>query len=66
MSYGIRPPGKWNEAFVNKITFKWSESLKYVNITKGVYGVLGFFNEPFLSFCDVRWNAAMACISTRN
>ena len=37
---------------------------------QGVYGVLGFFYEPSLSFCDVRWNAAMAClyhcISTRN
>ena len=29
MSHGIRPPGKWNEAFVNKITFTRPEALKY-------------------------------------
>ena len=32
MSHGIRPPGKGNEAFVNKITFTWPEALKYVKI----------------------------------
>ena len=25
-------PGKWNEAFVNKITFTWPGALKYVRI----------------------------------
>ena len=72
MSHGIRPPAKWNEAFVNKMTFTWPEALKYVKIFRlqGVYGVLGIFNEPSLSFCDVTWHAAMACLyyctSTRN
>ena len=32
MSHGIRPPGKWNEAFSNKKTFTWPEALKYVMI----------------------------------
>ena len=30
MSHGIRPSGKWNEPFVNKITFTRPEALKYV------------------------------------
>ena len=32
MSHGIRPPGKWNKAFVNEKTFTWPEVLKYVKI----------------------------------
>ena len=32
MSHGIRPLGKWNEAFVDKITFTWPEALKYIKI----------------------------------
>ena len=65
MLHGIRPPGKWNEAFVNKITSTWPEALKYVkdfHRLQCVYSVLGFFYEPSLSFCDVRWNAVMTCL----
>ena len=30
MSQGIKAPGTWNEAFVNKITLTRPEALKYV------------------------------------
>ena len=32
MSQGIRPPGKWNEAFVNMRSFTSPEALKYIKI----------------------------------
>ena len=63
MSYGIRPPGKWNEACVNMRTFTSLEALKAVEIfidfkASMVYGVLLWTNFIFLwckikSSCDV-------------
>ena len=32
MSHGIRPPGKWNESYVNMRTFTAPEALKAVKI----------------------------------
>ena len=32
MPHGIRPPGKWNEAYVNMTTFTSPEALKAVMI----------------------------------
>ena len=45
MSHGIRPPGKWNEAYVSMRTFRSPEALKAVKIFTDfkafmVYGVL--------------------------
>ena len=54
MSHGIRPPGKWNEAYVNMKTFTSPEALKADKIftefkASMVYGV-----PPSLSLCNVR------------
>ena len=63
MSHGIRPPGKWNEAFVDKITFTWPEALKYVKIfTSRRLWCIGVLLWTIFILCDVRWNAAMACL----
>ena len=45
MSHGIRPPGKWNEAYVNMRTFSSPQALKAVKNFPDfrdsmVYGVL--------------------------
>ena len=45
MSHGIRPPGKWNESYVNMKTFTSPEALKADKIftdfkVSVVYGVL--------------------------
>ena len=62
MSYGIRPPGKLNEAYVNMKTFTSPEVLKSVKIFTDFKAsmVYAFFCESALSFCDVKWNAVMA------
>ena len=66
MSHGIRPPGKWNEACVNKKTFTSPEVLKADKIFRlqGVYGIgsayiiayLPEINIPFKSN-SVAWNS---------
>ena len=57
MSHGIRPPGKWNEAFVNMKTFASPEALKADKIfTDFEASMVGFFYEPSLSFCNVIQN----------
>ena len=45
MLHGIRPPGKWNEAFVDMRTFTTPDALKAVKLftdfkASMVYGVL--------------------------
>ena len=45
MSYSIRPPGKWNEVYVNIRTFTSPEALKPIKIfthskASMMYGVL--------------------------
>ena len=55
MSYGIRPPGKWNEVYVNMRTFTSPEGLRAIKIFRlqGVYGVW-FFYERFIMWDKVK------------
>ena len=50
--HGIRPPGRWNKAFVNKITFTWPVVLKYVKIFTDFKAYMVYRGS--LSLCDVR------------
>ena len=58
MSHGIRPPGKWNEAFVNKITFTWLEALKFVKICTDLKASMvywgSFMNHLYLLWCKMK------------